>query len=105
MEDKQIFIGSDLEEIEQDYTNWKNQFLEYTEMEKNGIRFCLVNNHTIHKIVLFVDRIFTIKSDRLYIMEVSALKEFKNIEEAEANCHGVIEYYISGDVMPDDYIR
>ena len=103
--EKQLFFGYSLDTISSDYENWKKQFSDYVDYEFEGFQFCLVNDISIHKLVLYAARIFFCHNERIYIMEVSAVETFKNIDEAQAQCNGVIEYYTRGMAYPVETIR
>lgn len=106
MEYNQIFVGPSIDTIREDIEDWKKQYDDYVDFELDGYCFHLVQNRTIHKLVLYVERIPFYKADgRLYYMEVSALESFKSIDEAQAKVNGIIEYYVRGKEFLDDYSR
>lgn len=103
--ESQLFFGHSIDTITLDYENWKKQFVDYVDYEFEGSQFCLVNDMSIHKLVLYVARLFFYHNEHVYIMEVSALETFKNIEEAQAQCNGIIEYYTRGNIYTVETIR
>ncbi len=91
-----IFLAKNPAFLHQDFENWQIQFDESIDYEKEGYHFCLTKNFRAHQIVLYVVRYFYYEAGKIYVMEVSAMEEFKNIEDALARCNGIIEYYICG---------
>ena len=49
-----IFVGIDMESLRVDYEDWKDRFVEFTEHEKDGYRFLLVNNQMEKKIGQYI---------------------------------------------------
>jgi len=103
--ENQFFFGNDIAIVQKDYEDWKKHFDDSIEYESEGFQFCLIDDRTIHQLVLYVVRYFFYRDERLYVMEVSALESFKNIEDAQARCNGVIEYYTRGKTYPAESIR
>lgn len=103
--ENQFFISKDYDTMQIDYANWKHQFNDYIDYQKDGYQFCLVNDEKVHKIVLYVVEFYFYRADILYVMEVSAMEEFKNIEDAQARCGGIIEYYTRGKMCPMESAR
>ena len=100
IEENIIFVGKNIDNVQKQYENWAKQY-DCAKCERDGYRFSLIEHH--HRIVLYAEWIYYSHDNKLYIMELSAMESFNSIEEAEARCGGLIEYYIRGKIIDTDY--
>ncbi len=99
-----IFVGKSIDNVQRQYENWATQYDDCAKCERDGYRFSLVKDEHHHRIVLYVECIYYSHDNKLYIMELSAMESFNSIEEAEARCGGLIEYYIRGRIIDTGYV-
>ncbi len=99
--EKQYFIEISSSQVEDDLNRWLNQYDDVAEYQREGYRFIFVTDTITQKIVLYVQKAFQCVDGVLYVIELSALKTFNSIEDAQANWNGVVEYYIAGEMNKD----
>lgn len=99
--EKQYFIEISSSQVEDDLYRWLNQYDDVAEYQREGYRFLFVTDSITRKIVLYVQKTFQCADGVLHVIELSALKIFKSIEDAQANWNGVVEYYIADEINKD----